>query len=343
MGKEIRTLDENNFSGANLIRASLAGADLRGMNFHMAHLTKANLSGANLAGAELGSADLRGADLRGARLGESILFKANLEGADLAGARLCNADLRGANLNGADLSDADFGVADLSAADLSGANLCGARLMGTRLVASNFQKANLTGCRIYGALIWNVKLQDARQFDIVVTPPGEPAVTVDGLEVAQFMHLLLHNKQLRDMVNPPASKFALILGHFASERTNILAGIRNVLRDGNYIPVSLDFGKHGSRDIKDSLSALVHIAGLVIADFTNAGSMAQELEHVVSGPREIPVIPLLQDSEIEHETFEHLKRHARLGEIHRYTDPENLYRSLEQDITVPARWGYRMN
>jgi len=337
MGKEIRTLNEKNFSGANLIRASLSGADLRGMNFYMAHLTKANLSGANLAGAELGNADLRGADLRGAKLGESILYRANLEEADLTGAQLCNADLRGANLKGADLSYADFDVADLSAADLRGANLCGAKLMGTRLVASNFQKANLTGCRIHGALIWNAKLKDARQFNIVVTPPGEPAVTVDGLEVAQFIQLLLRNKQLRDMVDPAASKFALILGDFTSERTKILDGIRNVLRDGNYVPVSLDFGTHGSRDIKDSLSALAHIAGLVIADLTNAGNRAQELEHIVSGPREIPFLPLLQGSEIEHEAFEHLKRYTSLYEIHHYTDPEDLYRSLEQDIAVAAR------
>jgi hypothetical protein len=343
MGKEIGSSNEKNFSGVNLIRASLSGADLRGMNFYMAHLTRANLRGANLAGAELGGADLRGADLSGAKLGESILYRANLEKADLTGARLCSADLRGANLNGADLSDADFGAADLSAADLSGANLCGAKLMGTRLVASNFQKADLTGCRIHGALIWNVKLQDARQFDIVVTPPGEPAVTVDGLEAAQFIQLLLHNKQLRDMVDPSASRFALILGRFASERTAILDGIRNVLRDGSYVPVSLDFGKHGSRDTRESLSALAHIAGLVIADLTDAGSMAQELEHVVSGPFESPVIPLLQGSEIEQETFGRLKRYRRLGEIHRYTDPEDLHRSLEQGITVSTRRAKRMN
>ncbi len=335
MGKELRNLNEQNLSGANLIRASLSGADLQGMNFYMAQLTRANLSGANLAGAELGSADLRGADLRGAKLGESVLYKANLEEANLAGAWLCNADLRGANLNGADLSEADFGVADLSAADLRGANLRGAKLMGTRLVASNFQKADLTGCRSYGAFTWNVKLQDARQFDIVITPPGEPAVTVDGLEVAQFVHLLLHNKQLRDLLDPAASKFALLLGCFTPERESILDGMRNILRSGNHIPISLDFGKSVSRDIKDSLSALAHISRFVVADFTNTGSIAEELGRIVSGLRSVPVMPLLQSSEIEHATFEYLKRYPRLGEIRRYSDPEDLYRSLERDINVP--------
>jgi uncharacterized protein YjbI with pentapeptide repeats len=334
MEKKIRDLNEKNFSGANLIRASLAEADLQGMNFYMAQLTRANLRGANLVGAEFGGADLRGADLSGARLGESILYRANLKDANLRGARLCNADLRGANLNGADLSEADFGVADLSAADLSGANLCGAKLMGTRLVASNFQEADLTGCQIYGAFTWNVKLQDARQFDIVVTPPGEPVVAVDGLEAAQSAHALLNHKHLRDMLDPAASRFALIVGNFASERKSILDGIRHILRSGDCIPISLDFGKSDRTGLQDSLSALLHMARFVVADFTNAGSLAQELGRILTESCTVSVIPLLQSSKNERETFEQMKRYPQLAEIHRYTEPEDLCRSLEQDINI---------
>ena len=309
MGKELQDLTEKNYSGANLIRASLRGADLQGMNFYMAQLTRAKLSETNLSGAELSSADLRKADLREANLGESILYKANLEEADLTGARLCNADLRGANLQGADLTDADFGVADLSAANLRGANLRGAKLMGTRLVASNFWNADLTGCRIYGAFTWNAKLQDARQLDIVVTAPGEPTVTVDGLEHAQFIHLLLHHKNLCNLLDPSASKFALILGHFASGRKDILIGMRNILRRSNYIPISLDVEKSAGRDIGDSLSALSQIAAFVVADAASTGSLTPELERVVSGPHRIPVI----------------------------TYPEDLYWALQQDINSSDR------
>jgi len=306
MGKELQDLTEKNLSGANLIRASLSGADLRGMNLHMAQLTRAKLSEANLAGAELGGADLRKADLREANLGESILYKANLEEADLTGARLRNADLRGANLQGADLTDADFGTADLSAADLRGANLRGAKLMGTRLVASNFGEADLTGCQICGAFMWNAKLQDARQLDIVVTVPGEPAVTVDGLEHAQFIRLLLHHKNLCNMLDPSASRFALIVGHFASGRKNILNRMRNILRRSNYIPISLDVEKSAGRDIGDSLSALAQIAMYVVADASSTGSITHELESIVSGPRRIPVI----------------------------TYPEDLYWALQEDVNI---------
>ena len=138
------------------------------------------------------------------------------------------------------------------------------------------------------------------------------------------------------MLDPAASKFTLIVGSFTSERKSILDGMRNILRSNNCIPISLDFGKSTSHNIKDSLSALAHLARFIVIDFTNAGSIAQELGRIVSGLRTVPVIPLLQSSEIERETFEHIKRYPRLGEIHRYTDPKDLYRSLKQEINVSA-------
>ncbi len=337
MRKQIPDLNGGNLSGANLIRADLSGKDLSGMNFYMAHLTKANLSEANLAGAELGKSDLKGADLRGAKLAESILYGANLEDANLRGARLSNADLRGANLNGADLREADFGLADLSTADLRGANLREAKLVGTRLVASNFQEANLTGCQFYGAFTWNVRLQDAKQFDIVITPVGQSStVTVDGLEVAQYVNLLLHNEKLLDIVDTKPSRFALILGHFTPERRYILDAIRNIVRNKNYIPMSLDFGKTIKCDFKDGLSTLVHMARFVIADFTDIGSLHQELDRIVSGPHSVSIVPLLQSSETDG-TVERLKRYPWIHKVYQYSDPENLYEALEQTIVASAQ------
>jgi hypothetical protein len=340
MKKQILDLNGGNLSGANLIRADLSGKDLSGMNFYMAQLTKANLSEANLTGAELGNTDLKGANLKGAKLTESILFRANLEDADLRGARLSNADLRGANLNGADLREADFGLADLSTADLRGANLCDAKLVGTRLVASNFQGANLTGCRFYGAFTWNMSLQDTKEFDIVITPVGQSStVAVDGVEVAQYVDLLLHNEKLLDILDTKTSNFALILGSFTAGRKNILNGIRNIVRSKNYIPISLDFGKPISCDFMDSLSALVHMTRFVIADFTDVGSLHQELDCIVSGLHSVRVVPVLQSSEIDR-TVEHLKRYPWIQKIHQYSGPENLYEALEQTIIVSARPGH---
>ena len=91
-------------------------------------------------------------------------------------------NLTGANLREANLREADFTEARLNEADLSQANLSEANLEGAVLVDTNFTGADLTGCRVYGISAWDVKLDGAMQKDLIITPPGEPEITVDNLE-----------------------------------------------------------------------------------------------------------------------------------------------------------------
>jgi hypothetical protein len=106
-------------------------------------------------------------------------------------------DLSNAKLVGCSLRSAYLGRANLS-----GANLTRANLGGTVLVQTNLAGADLAGCHVYGISAWDVKLSDGRkQQDLVITPPGEPEVTVDNIEVAQFVYLLLHNEKIRDVID----------------------------------------------------------------------------------------------------------------------------------------------
>ena len=58
---------------------------------------------------------------------------------------------------------------------------------------TDFTNATITGCRTYGASAWNVTLVGTVQHNLVITKEGEPVVTVDDLEVGQFIYLLLNN------------------------------------------------------------------------------------------------------------------------------------------------------
>ena len=87
--------------------------------------------------------------------------------------------------------------ADLSSAYLSGANPSGANLRRAVLVGTLLECANLTGASIYGISAWNLQLKDANQSDLMITDKGEPIITVDNMEVAQFVHLLLNNERIR--------------------------------------------------------------------------------------------------------------------------------------------------
>ena len=89
---------------------------------------------------------------------------------------------------------------DLRREPLGGADLGGADLQAAILIDTDFSGADLTGCRIYGVSAWSQKLEGAKQQNLVITGHDEPAITVDNIEVAQFIYLLLHNKKIRDVI-----------------------------------------------------------------------------------------------------------------------------------------------
>ena len=177
-------------------------------DLYTAHLRGADLVGANLSGADLSGADLRGANLSGADLSRANLSLASLSRANLERADLLEAQLRGANLDGANLDGAVLRVA----------NLQGATLMNTDLT-----DADLTGCRIYGVSAWGLRPpESAKQRNLIITPEDEPAITVDNIEVAQFIYLLLNNPKIRDVIDTIGKKAVLILGRFTPERKAVL-------------------------------------------------------------------------------------------------------------------------
>jgi uncharacterized protein YjbI with pentapeptide repeats len=292
-----------NLEGANLIEANLSGADLSGAYLSDAFLRGANLSGANLSpayleGANLIEANLSGADLSGAYLTGAILVEANLAGAILIGASLVQANLTEAHLNGANLQGAD-----LSRANLTGTHLTGASLQRATLVVTNLTGADLTGCRIFGVSAWALKLDSrTKQQNLVITSVGEPEITVDNIEVAQFIYLMLHNQKIRDVIDTITSKAVLILGRFTDERKAVLDALREELRKRNYLPILFDFNVPASRDITETVSLLARMARFIIADLTDPSSIPKELEAIVPGLA-VPVQPLLEGASRSYAMF----------------------------------------
>jgi uncharacterized protein YjbI with pentapeptide repeats len=236
-----------NLDEANLREAKLRAADLRGADLTGADLRGADLLMANLSRANLNEAKLYGAILRGANLAAAILRGANLGGADLI-----EADLRGADLTGADLRGADLLMANLSRADLTGAILDRATLVDTDLT-----DADLTGCRIYGVSAWGLKLDGAKQQNLIITPENEPEITVDNIEVAQFIYLLLHNEKIRDVIDTIGKKGVLLLGRFTGEgRIVVLERLKEKLRALGYVPMVFNFDKPETKDFTETVRLL---------------------------------------------------------------------------------------
>ncbi len=222
-------------------------------------------------------------------------------------------------------------------ADLRGAELRLADLRGASLCRTDLRGADLTGCRVYGISAWNLHV-DARtkQADLVITQYLEPEVTVDNLEVAQFVYLLLDNPKIREVIGTVGKKAVLILGRFTVERKSVLDAIRAALRARGHVPILFDFDKPASRDLTETVSTLAHLARFVVADLTDARSLPQELSHVVPFLPSVPVQPLILASQEEYGMFEHWRRYPWVLPIHRYGDRAALLAALDAEVIAPA-------
>jgi uncharacterized protein YjbI with pentapeptide repeats len=359
-------LSEANLSEANLAEANLSMAHLSEANLYKADLSEASLLGAHLSEANLSEADLYKADLMRAHLSEASLFKADLLGAHLIGAdlsranlseanlleahfigaHLSEANLTGANLTGANLSRANLSRANLSGANLSGAalsetNLAEANLNGTDLQAStlldtDFTGADLTGCRIYGVSAWGLKLEGAKQQNLVITPPNEPEVTVDNIEVAQFIYLMLNNQKVRDVIDTITSKAVLILGRFTQERKPVLEALREELRQRKYLPILFDFEKPRSRNTDETITLLARMARFVVADISDAKSVLQELRAIVPDLPSVPVQPIILAMQEEPGMFDFYRNFRSFLNVHRYASQEQLIADLGEKVIRPA-------
>jgi hypothetical protein len=293
-------------------------------------LNQAYLRLADLEKANLSDANMRDANCDSAQLNNSICRRANLKSASLKDANLTQADLSGADLSGADLSEAK-----LTEADLSGADLHETKLLGATLLRTNLSKATLAHCSIYGISVWDVLLEGAMQEDLVITLPDQPTITVDNLNVAQFIYLLLNNQQIRGIIDTITSKVVLILGRFTPERKKVLDAIKDELRHQNYSPIMFDFERPTSRDTTETISTLAHVSRFIIADITEGATIAHELQAIIPS-LVVPVQPLLQKSAKEYVTLSLFKRYPWVLPPCIYDNPEDLISSLQERVIIPA-------
>lgn len=318
----------------------------------------ADLHGANLRSVTLLNPNFNGANLRRAILTEAtfidpLLIEADFSFADLRGASAINAQARfarfnhakcqGLSLHGADLWKAEFRYADLRESDLTN----------THMLQTDFSRADLSGSYVYGVAAWDVVLTEARQDSLViseVTDIGgdgneangmfttrDPRITVDNLEVAQFIHLLLRNDRIRRVIDSITSKVVLILGRFTPDRKAVLDGIREELRRRDWVPILFDFDKPTQRDFTETIVTLAGMARFVVADISNPSSSPLELQATVPNYM-IPFVTILQKGERPFSMFRDLK--AKYGDwvldVLEYDSVENLRLAFESAIIAPA-------
>lgn len=308
------------------IRPDLSGADLRFCILDRVDLHQANLAGADLTHGFFYEADLRGAELSGAAM---------------VGTNFCLARLCDARLTMADLHRANFDRADLTGADLSGANLERTLLVGTIVTRARF-----SGCRVHGASVWDLDLSDVTdQSGLRITRDDQPErITVDNLQVAQFVYLLLHNPGIRDVIDTVARKGVLLIGRFTGTGGDVLRAIRDDLKNRyELVPIMFEFAALPTQETTRTLSTLAHLSRFVIADLTDAQSVLQELTLIVKDLITLPVQLLLQESAPTPPMIDGLLISQSVLRPYRYSTREQLLEDLATKVIGPAHDRARQN
>ena len=240
--------------------------------------------------------DFTGSDLHGASFRNCMFIKCRFDGSDMNFADLvdshfqsCSFDhvsMRVSTLGSGKFRQCSFHDADLSycSAEKSAFFFCdftGTALEHMSLVKTVFDESVLKDSRVYGISAWDLSLSQTKQQDIIITPEDEATISVDSIELAQFIYLLLNNRGLRGVIETLTSKVVLILGRFSERRKAVLDSIKAVLRADDLIPIVFDFEQPSSRDVRETVSLLGHMSRIVIADISDPRSVPAELESLV--------------------------------------------------------------
>jgi hypothetical protein len=172
---------------------------------------------------------------------------------------------------------------------------------------------------------------------LIITRKNDPEITVDNIEVAQFVYLLLHNEKIRDVIDTIGKKGVLLLGRFTEGRIKILERLREKLRSLGFVPMVFNFDKPETKDFTETVRLLANLSHFVIVDITNPRSAPLELQATVPDTM-IPFAPILADGEEPFAMFVDLKNKYDwvLKDVIVYPSVDRLIDVLEHEIIAPA-------
>lgn len=341
-------LEDTNFTQAELYETnfSYAKSDTHGAvftnsmlsltDFVCANLKNSNFERANLIGAKFWESNFEGGRFINADFNRAELIRANFKNSIFTGASMRGVDFSESDFSGSIFSGVDFTKARLDRANFSNIKANRVELSLASVVETNLTNGQLTSSRIYGLSAWNIQKDGLIQKDLIITPPDQPEITVDDLEVAQFIYLMLNNQKIRDVIETITSKAVLILGRFTLERKAVLDAIKDELRLRNYLPIVFDFENVSNKSIDETLNLLARMSRFVIADITDAKSIPQELRGFVPDNPSVPIVPLIWKAQREYGMFDHFRNYPWVLPLHEYESPEQLMNNIIDTIIAPV-------
>ncbi|MCR9246120.1 MAG: pentapeptide repeat-containing protein [bacterium] len=328
--------------GANLHGANLAGFDLSGANIsdwhHSTNLRDATLTGANLQNAEIQSA---------------VLLEANLDDVNAEGAVLRRATLRNASCRNANFRRAHLQESELTGTHFEGADFTEAWLARAAIYDTYFAGAKLVDCYVAGVSAWDVHMDGAIQSGLNISrsfsdeeneeKPGE-SITVDDIEVANFVHMVKENAKLQNLLNAGSAKAVLILGRFTPpDRKAVLDELRIKLRAHDLVPMIFDFDRPDDKDYTETVQAMASISRFVVVDLTQPKSTPLEVQALGINFK-VPMVPIFDvtKDKFPFAMFENLQIFPWVLPVLEYQGKDDLIDVLKAAIVDRANQTHEM-
>ena len=205
------------------------------------------------------------------------------------------------------------------------------------MIRTDLRGASLADCSVYGASVWDIHVDEGtKQQNIVITQGDQPVITVNNIKVAQFIYLLLNNKEIREVIDAITSKAVLILGRFSDERKPVLDALREELRKHDYVPILFDFDPTANQTINETVKTLAGMSRFVIADLTDARSVPQELQIIDTHCRTVAVRLIKKRGEPEYGMLDFRNSPWFVKGRCEYENAEELIASIKEKVIEPA-------
>lgn len=310
--------------------------NLRNINFYQ-EFSKSfydlpSFDGYNFSNTDFHMSSFRNAIFTNCRFDGSAIGGSDLVDGYFSSCSFDNVIMRVTGIGNATFKDCVFINSDLSYCSARETSFKGSKFINTALehmsfVSTDFSNTQIENCFVYGISSWDLKLDNSHQKNLVITQMDQPTITVDNIELAQFIYLIINNKRLRDVIDTITSKVVLILGNFSPERKKILDTLKDEIRNYNYVPVLLDFKKPSSRNLTETIFTLAHMSKFIIADISDPRSIGHELSAIIPRLQSVNFYPLIVEGETEYSKLEEFSSLHWMKPVQRY-DGDNILQIL---------------
>lgn len=296
---------------------------------------------------DFSNCDLHGVSLRNGFYFNCVFDGSSINWADFVDGYFDNCSFRHVNMRVSKIGSARFINCIFEDSDLSyfsaeetgfkGSCFIRARLEHMSLVKCNFSGTIIDSCSVYGTSAWDLNVEDSEHKNLIITNDKSGVITVDDLELAQFIYLLINNQKIRGVIDTITSKVVLLLGNFCEEGKAVLDYMREILRRNDYVPVMFDFEKPSSRNLTETIVTLASMSRFIVADLSSPRSLPHELSALVPHLQSVPVYPVICNDQKPYGMFSDFSVYKSVKSLREYsasTIETVIYEIIVEDRTL---------